>query len=397
MPEINLLKDTKQGNNSQQKKSRRVPPAPVALSSPERSNQKVKPLKKPSGPALWFRSLFQRLKSGKAPAVGAPPPPTIPKPAKPQSSTQPRQEPQDIFSDIASISGGPEAKKTGTPPERPAPTGPQPGAFPPLPRIPPAAGISKGALNRPSGFLTIQRFLRTPSPPSPPLPRMRIPPAQPPRAQPSPDEEEFSGVNLLPEELVTTFEPKKKLTTIGLAALATALVIGILDVSLLLWKETQVLKTEQKRAEVTETLRKISALEGEQRKAILLKSSNDIIRQLLNRHVYWTKFLENFERYTLPTVFYPGGLTVSVGGGISLTGIAPDIETVAQQLAVYQKAADFIKDMKIDSISRNPEGGGYGFVADFTFLPDVYYDPVDEATTAGQGTGSTGTNTNSGT
>ncbi len=220
---------------------------------------------------------------------------------------------------------------------------------------------------------------------------MRIPPASPLRPLPPTEDQGFDGVNLLPEELVTTFDPKKKLTTIGLTALATALAIGILEVALLLWQETRVQKTEEKRAEVTATIQNIKSLENEQRKAILLKSSNDIIRQLLNRHVYWTKFLDSFERYTLPTVFYPGGLTIDVGGGISLTGIAPDIETITQQLTIYQTAANFIKDIKIDSISRSPEGGGYGFVADFTFLPDVYYNPIDQSS----GGGNTTTNTNS--
>lgn len=128
---------------------------------------------------------------------------------------------------------------------------------------------------------------------------------------------------------------------------------------------------------------KIKSLEKEQREAITLKASNDIIRQLLNRHVYWTKLLERFERYTLPTVFYPSGITVDLGGTLNLVGSAPDIETILQQLAIYQQATDLVKTVTIDTISREGEDSTrYSFVADFTLAPTAFYRPIDQPTVA---------------
>ena len=47
-----------------------------------------------------------------------------------------------------------------------------------------------------------------------------------------------TGMNLLPEDLVSLYDPGKKITTMTLVVIAAALVVGIAYVSLLLWKET---------------------------------------------------------------------------------------------------------------------------------------------------------------
>lgn len=385
MPDINLLADTKQ-DEPPRAKPKPVPSAPVEYSTPSAPGGTTNQLRKPSGFGLWVRSLWRGRTPRRPADEPAPPRPTARPPVRtPAAAGGP--EPEDIFADIPTVTGGP-AKRQPPRPSVAGPTGPRPGEWPPLPKLPAWSG-SPPAAPRPS--TNVPRSV-PPIPPTPPRRTLTIPPPprRPSRASAAPAEP--SGVNLLPEEFVTTFNPRQKLTTIGLTALATALVVGIVDVSLLLWKETQVRRTIEKRTEVAEVIAKIKSLEKEQRQAITLKASNDVIRQLLNRHIYWTKLLELFERYTLPNVYYPSGITVDVSGALNLVGSAPDIETILQQLAVYQRATDLVKSVSIDTISREGEDSTrFSFVADFMLAPNAFYQPIDQLGVAGAASSNTPT------
>lgn len=216
--------------------------------------------------------------------------------------------------------------------------------------------------------------------PAPPAAaRLNIPPVSRVRPAPPAAEQDRGGVNLLPEELVVSFDLRKQLATLGLVAVAAALVVGVIYVSLLLWEETQVRKTDEKKLATQEVLLKLSALRKEQQQAILLKASNDVIRQLLNKHVYWTKFFDKFEQYTLPAVYYPSGVSTDLSGTLSLTGVAPDVETIIEQLVVYRAATDFVASVNIDNITRVEDEQNYNFIVDFKFVPDIYYRPIDVA------------------
>ncbi|MBI4089819.1 MAG: hypothetical protein HY421_00285 [Candidatus Kerfeldbacteria bacterium] len=377
MPDINLLSDTRQ-DEPRRSKPKAVPPAPVEYSSPDARSETSNQLRKPSGIGLWIRSLW-RGRTPKKPA-NRPLPRAAAQPGAKRAPDAPASagpEPEDIFADIPAMTGGP-AKRRPPPPASFSPTGPPPGEFPPLPKLPAwnEPPPVRPALKSATGIPPV-------APPPPPRRTLNIPPPprRPGRAAAAPAES--GSVNLLPAELVSTFNPQQKLTTLGLTALATALLVGIIDVPLLLWKETQVRRTNEKRVEVAEVIAKIKSLEKEQRQAITLKASNDVVRQLLNRHVYWTKLLELFERYTLPSVNYPSGITADVTGTLNLVGSAPDIETILQQLAVYQRASELVKTVTIDTVNREKDGTNrYSFVADFTLAPTAFYRPID-ATVAG--------------
>ncbi|MBI4092867.1 MAG: hypothetical protein HY420_03000 [Candidatus Kerfeldbacteria bacterium] len=389
MPDINLLEEKEEADEKSAAKPK-IPPARIEYSSPESKAEHGRLLKKPSTFSLWFRSLFRRPGAQHPrptpPVTGEKSAPRRPSPDTTKSNIA---EPEDIFADLPSYGGGPVKKPAGPSPQPPAPSGPKPGDFPPLPRMSewtPTTGQSPRkppATPRPPRPQTLGESSPSSSPLSPLISQIKRKPARQALRQRAPVAEEDAGVNLLPEELVVDFEPRKKLTTLGLVALAAALVVGVIDVSLLLWKETQVKKTREKEGEVAQTVQRIKALETEQRRAIALRSSTRTIRALLNTHIYWTEFLKKFEKYTLPTVIYPGGITTTFRAGITLTGRAPDIATITKQLAVYQQATDFIKTAKVENIIRNHEKGSegtYNFIVDLTFVDEVYNNPVDALT-----------------
>lgn len=395
MPDINLIEDTKTPNDGSSMK--KTPPAPLRYSSVEEVTKGDHPLMKPSGPMLWLKSLFSRRPKGK-PAERPKPSPTPPK------IGEIKKDPKDIFGELDMPETVMMTRRAPAEPRMPAPAasrivqtpagsslnGPTVPHPAPVVLSRPQPAIEGSPLRMPNVLPAAPQIQATRANiPAAPLPRpASIPPLQGQKKVPkdlgkkkgkrSEDEvEEFEGVNLLPEELVSTFNPKKKLTTVGLVALAAVLLVGIVDVSLLLWKETQVKKTNEKTAEVNQVISRIKGLEADQRLAIAYKAQNDVLRQLLNRHVYWTQFLNKFQQYTLPSVYYPGGISLDLGGVSSMTGSAPDLETVLNQLAIYQNAPDLVQSASIDTITRNATGDTYSFVIDFMFNPAVFYRPLD--------------------
>lgn len=59
------------------------------------------------------------------------------------------------------------------------------------------------------------------------------------------------------------------------------------------------------------------------------------IQQLLDEHIYWTQWFAFLEQYTLPTVYYTN-FSGSDTGAMNLDAIAPDYNTIAQQITVFQ-------------------------------------------------------------
>lgn len=409
MPDINLLQDTKGGDESGKPKK---PVGPkIEYSKPDNRKGIDTPLAKPSGIVLWFRSLFR-----KRTPTPKPSPPQQKKMKEPKFGTT-AKEPEDIFAnldvpdtvlmqrrtqDAGSTAPGPAAtrivQEAAGRMTRVVP--PKPQQKPVTVTAPPEPIIEGGPLRMPSAPQppsTIEPPRVPPEPPLPPSPPPPKPAARPilqrgklPQAKKDVQEkkpiEEFEGVNLLPEEMVTTFNPKKKLVTLGFVALAASLFVGIVDVGLVLWKDTQVRKTDEKRLEVARVVEKIKSLEAEQKQAIVFKAENEAMLLLLQRHMYWTKFLDLFERATLPEIFYPAGIQATAGGAVSLTGSAPDLQSILRQVASYQLATDLISSVAVNTISYDSKSTRYSFIIELSFNPSVYFDaPSTTQKTATEG------------
>lgn len=198
-------------------------------------------------------------------------------------------------------------------------------------------------------------------------------------------------MNLLPEEFVSSFDPRKGLTTLVLVAIATALVVGITDVALLLWKETQVRKAEEKKLETDLLVAQITnkSVREEQLQAVKFRESNIVLKSLLDRHLYWTKFLGELEKYTLSTVNYLG-INLDSPEELSLSGDAPNLETVVAQLEVFEHADSFISTASINSVVRTKDDR-FLFIADLILVPGMNLDPISE-TNANQNTNASNTN-----
>lgn len=93
------------------------------------------------------------------------------------------------------------------------------------------------------------------------------------------------------------------------------------------------------------------------------------IKLLIDGHNYWSQFLAELEKNTLPSVSYDG-LSVAPGTVMSLSASAPDFRTMGRQFLKLQKATDLISDVNISSGNAvlNQSGDISGVTFEVSFM-----------------------------
>ena len=76
---------------------------------------------------------------------------------------------------------------------------------------------------------------------------------------------------------------------------------------------------------------------------------------ILNNHIYWTKFFSLLETYTIPEVYF-GDFSANTSGSIHLEAVAEDLISMARQIVSFSQAPDFIKEVKVESVTKSPIG-----------------------------------------
>jgi len=79
------------------------------------------------------------------------------------------------------------------------------------------------------------------------------------------------------------------------------------------------------------------------------------IKNRLDGKFYWSNFFDLLEKYTLDGVYYTN-LSADTSGQLVLPGVASDYETLSKQLAVFNNATDFVKEVKIGNTQLYSEG-----------------------------------------
>jgi len=171
-------------------------------------------------------------------------------------------------------------------------------------------------------------------------------------------------INLVPQELLFKTYPKNKQQIIGtiLAILMPALIITAVYLTI----DQQEKKIESNIAGLTENKNKLAAyindFKGVQEKNIILQDKLLAINKLLTKHIYWTKFFGLLEKYTLDNVYY-SEFTADTSGKFMLPAIAAigsgstieeqiadSYRKVAQQITAFEKASDFVKQVKVNNL-----------------------------------------------
>ncbi|MDA2922903.1 hypothetical protein MYX07_06600 [Patescibacteria group bacterium AH-259-L07] len=94
------------------------------------------------------------------------------------------------------------------------------------------------------------------------------------------------------------------------------------------------------------------------------------VENILNNHIYWTKFFSLLETYTIPNVYF-GDFSATTSGGIHLDVVAKDLTALATQLVSFKTAHDFVKEAEVSGIRKIPDGIAASF--DLALVDDVFY------------------------
>jgi len=195
-------------------------------------------------------------------------------------------------------------------------------------------------------------------------------------------------VNLMPEEVTRGEEPKKKLINLALFSLGAIVLVLLVYGGLVFYQTRIVTETQAVKAERTDLDSKIRNLKKEQEKSVDFNERLEAIKNVLNTHIYWSKFFEKLENYTLKDVYYTGSFNGSTQSQITLSAVAPDYNTVAEQLLIFQNADDFLTDVSITGASKSSSQGQradigeneskVSFSVSLDILPSVFYEIIEE-------------------
>jgi len=76
--------------------------------------------------------------------------------------------------------------------------------------------------------------------------------------------------------------------------------------------------------------------------------------EILNDHIYWTKFFSLLEAHTIPDVFL-GDFTADTSGIIRLEATGRDLIDIAEQYIVFEQATGFIKEVTVSNVAKVQE------------------------------------------
>lgn len=86
-----------------------------------------------------------------------------------------------------------------------------------------------------------------------------------------------------------------------------------------------------------------------------LEQKAERVNNLLNNHIYWTKFFKLLETYTIPDVYY-GDFNADTSGKIVLPSVGRDLIAAARQLIAFSNAPDFVQTVTITDLTGGVKG-----------------------------------------
>ncbi|MCD6471020.1 hypothetical protein J7K86_00600 [bacterium] len=132
------------------------------------------------------------------------------------------------------------------------------------------------------------------------------------------------------------------------------------------------------KTEINNYQKKISSLDKEikiylpiENRVISLEKKVKRIDNILNQHIYWTKFFSLLEYYTIPDIYY-GDFSADTSGKITLLATAKNLSAIAHQWLAFSSAKNFVKSVDISDITFN-KTGGINFKIKLILIPGVFY------------------------
>lgn len=197
---------------------------------------------------------------------------------------------------------------------------------------------------------------------------------------PLPDEETGYNVNLLTEDLVSTFSPRQKLIQLGLAGLVAIALVAAAYGGLRFYSSRVTKQVTSTKQELIGVQAQVSALKAEQTTIASTAKKLSAVKTLLDRHIRWTKFFTKLEQYTLPSVTYGSSFSGDITGSMALSASTSTFDEVAKQYLVFEQAVtnhDFISTFSITgaTLTKGLAGDQVNFTVSFTIIPEILENP----------------------
>ncbi|NUM25535.1 MAG: hypothetical protein HUU49_02805 [Candidatus Buchananbacteria bacterium] len=191
----------------------------------------------------------------------------------------------------------------------------------------------------------------------------------------------FLDVNLIPEELSKHPElelPRKLTMSAILIFVVVLLVVGAYFS--ITWYQFNITKQiNDFETEISNLDKQITSAQASKDAALDLQQRLKTVKDLLDNHVYWTKFFALLEKNTVDEVYFTN-FAMTGQDKLVLAAVGKDYESVARQLVAFQEATDFVKSVRIDSAStefdfETGDNFGVNFNINLEFQPGVFLKP----------------------
>ena len=185
---------------------------------------------------------------------------------------------------------------------------------------------------------------------------------------------------LIPAELAKypELELPKRFFILGLAVFLTLLLIAVVYLGIA-WHQLRVIRQVQLvQTEIKSLNNQIALYEKNKSEIQDLQNQLRLIKDLLENHVHWTKFFEFLEQYTIDDVYYTN-FVAGQGGGIVLSAVGKDYQSIARQLKAFQQAPGLLESVAVNSASlqlgEEEKVVGVNFSIDLTLNPEIFIIP----------------------
>ncbi|MFA6422631.1 MAG: hypothetical protein WCV92_04495 [Candidatus Buchananbacteria bacterium] len=161
-------------------------------------------------------------------------------------------------------------------------------------------------------------------------------------------------INLIPEELIYQTQ-QNPLAKVAVLLLLTIIGIGLVAASYY-YIDYQQSKISDQIALIQEENVKLSKELNEYKK---IQEQNNLnarrvtaIGNVLESHIYWSKFFKLLEKNTLDDVYF-SSFSADTSGAIALPAVAKDYNSAINQIAAFRQAKDFAQEVKVNSMQMS--------------------------------------------
>ncbi len=174
-------------------------------------------------------------------------------------------------------------------------------------------------------------------------------------------EAEGLEISLMPERAVVIPRIIRSRFLFFLAALIVILTTAIIVWLYASWHFEKIgMEVRRIQGEIQLLEAKSASYLGKRDEIIGLEDKAARVENILNNHIYWTRFFSLLESYTIPDIYF-GDFSADTKGVIHLNATARDLVSVAKQDIVFSNAPDFIKEVKTSGIRKLPKGVSASF------------------------------------